>query len=232
MPRSTGPSTGPSTGRSTGGRMAQKETARVRALYDRMAPRYDAMITVAELLLFADGRQWACGQATGRVLEVAIGTGRNLSYYPPGVDLVGVDVSPRMLEAAGLRARQLLRRVELQVADAQSLPFEQATFDTVVATLTLCSIPDDRRALGEMARVLRPGGQLVLLDHVASPVLAVRGVQRLLDPLMVRCMGDHLLRESQVVALEAGLVLDELTRSKWGIVARLRAHKPAIIAAP
>lgn len=209
-----------------GPRTTQNETARVRALYDQMAPRYDAMITVVERMLIADGRRWACGQAVGRVLEVAIGTGRNLGCYPPEVDLVGIDVSPKMLDVARTRANGLSRRVELQVADAQSLPFEEATFDMVVATLTLCSIPQDRRALAEVARVLRPGGRLVLLDHVASPVRAVRAVQRVLDPLMVRFMGDHLLREPQAGVQQAGLVIDELTRSKWGIVARLRAHKP------
>ena len=203
------------------------ETDRVRGIYERMAPRYDAMIAIAERMLFADGRRWACGQATGEVLEVAIGTGRNLCWYPADVSLVGIDISPHMLDGARERAKTLSRPVELRVADAQQLPFGAATFDTVVATLTLCSIPDDRAAVGEMARVLRPGGRLILVDHVASPKPAVRRVQRLLDPLMVRFEGDHLLREPHVAVQEAGLVIDELARSKWGIVTRLVAHKTA-----
>jgi len=73
------------------------ETGRVRGIYDAMAPRYDRMIAVAERLLFRDGRQWACAQATGRVLEVAVGTGRNLACYPGDVDLTGVELSPSML---------------------------------------------------------------------------------------------------------------------------------------
>lgn len=77
-----------------------------------------------------------------------------------------------------------------------------------------------------MARVLRPGGRLILLDHVASPNRAVRAAQRLLDPLLVRYEGEHLLREPDTAVSAAGLVIDELTRSKLGIVLRLTAHKP------
>jgi ubiquinone/menaquinone biosynthesis C-methylase UbiE len=96
----------------------------------------------------------------------------------------------------------------------------------VLATLTLCSIPDDQAAVREMARVLQPGGRLVLLDHVASPTHPARAVQRLLDPLLVRFQGDHLLRQPERAVRSAGLVVDELTRSRFGIVLRLAAHKP------
>ena len=198
----------------------------MRAIYDKMAPYYDRIIGVVERLLFADGRQWACTQATGRVLEVAIGTGRNLPWYPRDVELVGVDFRRKMLDAAQLLAEQLAWPVDLSVGDAQQLDFPDASFDTVVATLTLCSIPDERLAVQEMARVLRPGGRLILLDHVASPIRPVRAVQRLLDPLLVRFEGDHLLREPDVAVCDQGLVIDELSHSKWGIVACLAAHKP------
>jgi len=202
------------------------ETGRVRGIYDAMAPRYDRMIAVAEWLLFRDGRQWACAIATGRVLEVAVGTGRNLACYPADVHLTGVELSRSMLAQAQARAETLHRAVDLRLGDAQHLTFPDATFDTVVATLTLCSIPDDQAAVREMARVLRPGGRLVLLDHVASPVRPVRAAQRLLDPLLVRFQGDHLLRQPERAVRSAGLVVDELTRSRFGIVLRLAAHKP------
>ncbi len=202
------------------------ETGRVRGIYDAMAPRYDRMMALAERLLFGDGRQWACAQATGQVLEVAVGTGRNLARYPADVHLTGVELSPNMLAQAQARAETLHRVADLRLGDAQHLSFPDASFDTVVATLTLCSIPDDRAAVAEMARVLRPGGRLVLLDHVASPARPVRTVQRLLDPLLVRFEGDHLLREPDAAVRAAGLTTDELTRSKWGLVLRLTAHKP------
>lgn len=204
-----------------------EETARVRRIYETMAPRYDRVIGVAERLLFGRGRQWACAQATGRVLEVAIGTGRNLPWYSAQVQLTGIDISPAMLARARAHAETQHRPVDLRLGDAQHLDFSDASFDTVVATLALCSIPDDRAAVREMARVLRPGGRLCLLEHVASAIRPVHAVQRLLDPLLVRLEGDHLLREPETSVREAGLMIDEYTVSKWGIVARLAAHKPA-----
>lgn len=202
-----------------------EDTARVRAVYQRQAPYYDRVIAVADRLLFSGGREWACRQARGNVLEVAIGTGRNLPHYPADVELTGIDLSPAMLARARERADRLGRTVRLQEGDAQRLPFPDATFDTVVATLTLCSIPDDVTAVAEMARVLRPGGRLVLLDHVASPAPVIRAVQRVLDPLIVRLAADHLLRRPEVAVRAAGLSIDELHRSKRGIVTRLVAAK-------
>lgn len=201
------------------------EAERVRAVYQRQAPHYDQIIAVAERLLFTGGRQWACQQARGNTLEVGVGTGRNLPHYATDVDLTGIDLSPSMLDRARARALSSGRAIDLRVADAQQLPFPDASFDTVIATLTLCSIPDDVTAVAEMARVLRPGGRLILLDHVASPHLLVRVVQRLLDPLFVRLAADHLLRRPESAVASAGLVLDELSRSKLGVVTRLRAHR-------
>lgn len=207
-------------------RSAAEETVRVRGIYDTLAPRYDRVIAVAERVLFDDGRRWACAQATGRVLEVAVGTGRNLPFYPPDIELTGVDLSAGMLQRARTRADALHRQADLRLGDAQCLDLPDAGFDTVVATLALCSIPDDRAAVAEIARVLRPGGRLFLLEHVASPLRSVAAVQRLLEPPLVRLAGDHLLREPDQAVDAAGLALDELTRSRWGIVMRLAAHRP------
>lgn len=203
----------------------QEATARVRAVYEKQAPHYDRVIAVAERLLFAGGREWVCRQASGRVLEVGVGTGRNLPCYASDVALTGIDLSPAMLARAQARARQLGRAVDLRVADAERLPFADASFDTVLATLTLCSIPDDVTAVAEMARVLRPGGRLVLLDHVASPSPAVRRTQRLLEPLFLRLAEDHLLREPEDAVRRTGLAVEEATRSRLGLVLRLTARK-------
>lgn len=106
------------------------DTARVRAIYDREARHYDKIIAVAERLLFSGGREWACGHARGTVLEVAIGTGRNLPRYPADVRLTGLDLSPAMLDRARALAARLGRPVDLQQGDAQQLPFPDASFDT------------------------------------------------------------------------------------------------------
>lgn len=202
------------------------DTERVRKLYDNSAARYDRKITVPERLLFGSGRQWAAGHAAGRTLEVAAGTGRNLPYYDDAVSLTAVDLSAAMLNLAQQRADALRRAVEFSVADAQALPFDTGQFDTVVATLALCSIPDDRAGVAEMTRVLKSGGRLVLLDHVRSPIAPVRAVQRLLEPLCLRLEADHLLREPERRVAEAGLHIEQCERSKLGLVLRLTARKP------
>ena len=202
------------------------ETDRVRGHYDARAGRYDRRIRAPERLLFGGGRAWACGQVSGAVLELAIGTGRNLHAYPCDIRLTGVELSPEMLAVARGRARRVGRSVELRVGDAQELDFADGSFDTVVATLALCTIPDPRRAVDQAFRVLRPGGRLVLLEHVRSPNAMVRGVQRLLDPLFVRLEADHLLREPLEPVLAAGFEVESLERSKLGLVERLIARKP------
>jgi ubiquinone/menaquinone biosynthesis C-methylase UbiE len=203
------------------------ETERIRHLYDRVADRYDKMIGVSEWLFFGGGRAWVCSQAHGNVLEIAVGTGRNLPYYRGDVRLTGIDVSPRMIAIARQRAEELGRAVDLRVGDAQALPFPNASFDTVVSTLSLCTIPDDRKAIAEAGRVLRPEGTLLWLEHVRSPIRSVRAVERLLEPLMVRFQADHLLREPLDYLQAEGFEIEWLERSKWGMVERGAARKRA-----
>ena len=203
------------------------ETERVRRYYERIAPRYDEYVGYFETLLVGDGRRWVCSQAVGDVLELAVGTGRNLPYYPSDVRLTGVDLTPAMIDLARQRADALGRTVHLQVGDAQALDLPDARFDTFVATLALSSIPDERQALAEARRVLRPGGRLLLLEHVRSPLLPVRALQRLLDPLFVHCYGDHLLREPLDHLAAAGFVVERVERSKGGMIERLVARTPA-----
>ncbi len=205
---------------------AGDETERVRRRYDEFASKYDGLVGVAETVLFGNGRRWVGAQARGDVLEIAVGTGRNLPSYPRDVRLTGIDVSPAMLAIARRRAQELDRPVDLRVGDAQALPFPDARFDTVVSTLALCTIPDDRRAVAEARRVLRPGGHLLLLEHVCSPIRPVRAVQRLLDPLFRRFAADHLLREPLRHLEAEGFVIDCLERSKLGIVERVSAWTP------
>jgi ubiquinone/menaquinone biosynthesis C-methylase UbiE len=202
------------------------ETERVRRLQDKEAPRYDRRISFLERLLFGGGREWVCTRAKGEVLELAAGTLRNLPYYPSGVKLTAVELSAEMAAIGRMRAEGLGRSVDLQVGDVQKLGLPDESFDTVTCTLGFCTIPDTTAAAREAFRVLRPEGQLLLLEHVRSPVRAVRGVERLLEPLSDRFLADHLTREPLDYLPAVGFEIDEVQRSKWGIVERLRAHKP------
>jgi ubiquinone/menaquinone biosynthesis C-methylase UbiE len=211
--------------------MPNAETERVRAIQDKEAPRYDRQMGFFERILFAGGREWACSQIEGDVLEVAIGTGRNMPFYPEGVQITGIELSPEMLALARERAWELGADVDLRLGDAQALEFEGATFDTVLITFAFCTIPDDRRAAEEAFRVLRPGGKLVDIEHGRSPAAPVRTVQRLLDPLSVRFEADHLTREPLDYMASIGFEIEQVERSKWGIVERLLARKPSIASA-
>ena len=202
------------------------ETERVRRMQDKEAPKYDRRIGFFERALFGGGREWVCSQARGDVLEIAAGTARNLPHYPSDVRLTGVELSPEMVAIARRRQKELGREADLRVGDVQRLEFGDESFDSVVSTLSLCTIPDDREAVREAYRVLRPGGRFLLLEHVRSPRLPVRLVQRLLDPLAVRFAADHLVREPLDHLAAAGFEIERLERMKWGIVERIAARKP------
>lgn len=198
---------------------------RARQNWDRQAGRYDKRISFWERHLFAGDRQWACAQAHGDVLEVAVGTGRNLEHYPSDAQVTGVDLSPEMLRHARRRAQRVRPGARLFEADAESLPFDDESFDTVVCTYSLCSVPDDHKAVSEMARVLRRSGRLVLVDHVASPRSIVVAVQWLLHQVAFRLSSEHLLRRPRQAVSKAGLSLVAAERRKAGIVDRVVATK-------
>jgi ubiquinone/menaquinone biosynthesis C-methylase UbiE len=203
----------------------QTETERVRELFDASAAKYDKAMAFNEKLLFGDGRAWACSQTRGQVLEIAIGTGLNLPFYPADVEITGIEISPAMLEIARQRAQSLGRQVELVIGDAQALPFPDQRFDTVVCTIALCSIPDERQAVAEAWRVLRPGGRFVSIEHVRSPNIIIRGLERMLESYTVRTQADHLLREPVETVQTLGFSIEYLKRQKLGIVERLIARK-------
>lgn len=198
-----------------------------RTFWDQCAPRYDRQVRHFERLLFPGGRGWACGQAAGAVLEVGVGTGLNLPWYPDWIRLTGIDLSPGMLAIARDRARTLGMKADLREASVDALPFADASFDTVISTITLCNVPDERAAIAEMSRVLRPGGRLILSDHVASDRRWMLAIQRALEPLLLSVACDHLTRRPLPLVEEAGLAVERSERFRAGVVERLTAVKPA-----
>jgi ubiquinone/menaquinone biosynthesis C-methylase UbiE len=196
--------------------------ARWQRYWDRKSSTYDKEMSYWDRRLFGDSRQWACRQATGEVLEVAVGTGLNLPFYPEGVSLTGIDLSERML---GL-ARERGRPVTLKQADAHALPFDDGSFDTVVCTFGLCAIPDVDKAVAEMVRVLRPGGRLILVDHIASSSWFIRAGQWLIERVTVPLAGEHWLRRPLRQVEARGLLVEQRERFARGLVERLVARKP------
>ena len=202
-------------------------TQRLRRYWDRHARSFDRQMALFERVLLGDGRQWVCAQAVGDTLEVAVGGGRNLPFYPKDIRLTGIDFSPQMLQLARQQAERLGRQVDLRLGDAQALDLPDARFDTVVCTLSLCAIPDDRRAIAEMRRVLRPGGRLLLLDHVAAEPRLGRAIQWLLERITIPLGGEHLRRRPLLQVQAEGFDVERHERYKRGVVERLVARKPA-----
>ncbi|MFI6450384.1 class I SAM-dependent methyltransferase [Streptosporangium amethystogenes] len=195
--------------------------------WERQAGSYDRRMEFAERRFFAGSRPWLCGQASGDTLEVAVGTGMNLAHYPEDVRLTGVEWSAAMLAVARRRAGTLGRTADLWQGDARALTFPDESFDTVVCTFSLCGISDERVALEEMARVLKPGGLLLLADHVASSSRPLRMAQRLVDLLSVPTAGEHYCRRPLIGVREMGFAVERHERFKAGVIERFTARRPA-----
>jgi ubiquinone/menaquinone biosynthesis C-methylase UbiE len=201
--------------------MTDRATERIRHFYERSARDYDGWMDLFDRVFVGEGRAAICGRATGRTLEIGVGTGRNIPFYPSEVELTGVDLTPGMLDIA--RRHSAGRAVDLRVGDAEALDLPDAAFDTVVITLCLCTVPDARKALTEVRRVLLPGGHLLLIEHVRSPIAPVRWIQRLLAPLF-RLAGDDLLRDPLDHLEAVGFRVEECRRSKWGLMEEVVAR--------
>lgn len=200
---------------------------KVRRSWAREAPRYEKRIGFFERRVFGPGhREWACSRASGDTLEVAVGTGLNLPFYPDDVRLTGVDLSPEMLALARKRAAELGRQVELREGDAHALDLDDASFDVVLCTYSLCNIPDPERAVGEMKRVLRPGGKLVLVDHIRGASKPVYWIQTFIEFFSLRFEGEHMTRRPLEYVRSHQFVVSERDRlGLGGVVERLVAVK-------
>lgn len=200
----------------------------VRRSWAKQAPRYDKQIGFFERRLFGRShRPWACSRASGDTLEVAVGTALNLHFYPEGVRLTGLDLSPEMLAVGRERAAEVGRHIDLREGDAHDLPFDADSFDTVVCTYSLCNIPDPQRAVNEMKRVLKPGGKLILVDHIRAANKPLFWLQKAIEFATARLEGEHMTRRPAEHVDAAGFdIVERDRRAVAGIIERLVATKP------
>jgi ubiquinone/menaquinone biosynthesis C-methylase UbiE len=187
-----------------------RQTAATRARYDRVAPFYDLMQLCAE---------WGCrvwrqkmwAQVHGpNVLEVGVGTGKNMPYYPRGARVTAIDLSPRMLAHARRQNEKLRLNVSLYEMDAQALEFENNTFDSAVASFVFCSVPDPVLGLKELARVVKPSGKILLLEHMRAENRVMGKLMDWVNPLIVRVMGFNINRRTLINIERAGLAIESV----------------------
>lgn len=186
-----------------------RATRITRRRYDRLSNVYNLMEWMAERRAFREWRQrlWSMVQGP-RVLEVGVGTGKNIPYYPSGAEVTAIDFSPGMLRRARSLAARLGSPVDLREMDVQALEFADASFDTVVTTFVFCSVPDPVRGLREIRRVLAPGGRVVMLEHVLSRRPVVRPLMRILNPAIRPFMGANIDRETRRNLEAAGFTVE------------------------
>jgi ubiquinone/menaquinone biosynthesis C-methylase UbiE len=204
------------------------ERNRVRAIFDRRATTYDQTVGLGERLLLGDLRRKFGGLLQGRTLEIGAGTGLNLPYYAPTVtQFVTTDLSNGMLRVLRNRAAKLRMPVAVAQMDAERLAFPDGAFDTVAVSLALCTVGRPEVALREMARVCAPGGRVVLLEHVLSPVWPVSSLQRLVSPMQTRAIGCHFDRETIDLLRDEGFTVESEERRRIGIVRLVVARPPS-----
>ena len=174
--------------------------------YNRISAVYDIMESPIELFLFGRWREEALSNLSGKVLDVGVGTGKNLKYYPAGCSVIGIDNSAGMLEKAREKARGM-KNITLLLMDAEHLEFPANSFDYVVTTFVLCSIPDPVKALKEIRRVLKPSGELISLEHMLSSNPLITRIEDLINPIMFFFMGVNVNRKTVRNIEKAGFTI-------------------------
>jgi ubiquinone/menaquinone biosynthesis C-methylase UbiE len=202
------------------------QTELARARYNRVAPSYDQREAWMERRAFDAWRRRLWPRVRGpRVLEVGVGTGKNMPYYPPGMQITAIDLSPGMLAEARRRTEQLGLAVDLREMDVEHLDFPDASFDTAAATWVFCTVPRPVQGLREVRRVVRPGGQILLLEHMRAENPILGALMDIANALVTRQASENINRRTLDNIRMAGLKIVDVERlSAFGIFLLIEAR--------
>lgn len=203
------------------GQYDSRETALTRNRYQRISAFYDLMEVLPERRYQPwRERLWSLVEGSN-VLEVGVGTGKNIPFYPYGIQVTGIDLTPGMLALARKRAADMRLDVSLHLSDVQALDLPDAVFDTAVATFVFCSVPDPVLGLRELHRVVKPGGQIILMDHVRSEQSILGTLMDFFNPVAVRITGANINRRTVENVRAAGFNIEGVENLGMGGIFKL-----------
>lgn len=201
------------------------ETEKIQKRYNRIAKFYDLMGSLMDKGNMEKWRQAIWREAKGKVLEVGVGTGKNIEYYSDNIEVTAIDFSENMLGRAKVLAKKLGKEVDLRLMDAQSMEFEDETFDTVITTCVFCSVPDPIKGLQEVKRVCKKDGQIIMLEHVRSKNPLIGAFMDLLNPIVVRLVGANINRNTVENLKISGISVETEQNLMMDIVKHLKCSR-------
>lgn len=205
-----------------------KQTEFTRNRYNHFASIYDYVDIIGEYF-FAPWRKEIWHRLKGSdILEIGVGTGQNLKYYPEGKNYIAIDLSEKMLEKAKKYASLNKMPVKFLQADIHSLPFEDNSFDSVIGTLVFCGVADYSHGLQEVKRVLKPGGQLLLFEHVLSHKKELKILMNFINPLFLKLIGESIAHKTDEEIKEAGFENIIINNLWLDIFKLIEAYSPKI----
>lgn len=204
------------------------ETEKVKHRYDRIAPLYDILEFPMENMVSARLRRELLSGIGGKILEVGIGTGKNLPYYPKNAMLTGIDISPGMLAHTRRKASELKIEIALSIMDTEKLAFSEGCFDFVVSTFVFCSVADPVRGLREIKRVLKTNGTALFLEHVRSENLFFGKLMDAVNPFVRKIIGPNINRRTVENIKNAGFTPVQIKSTKADIIKQIWAKPTSV----
>lgn len=198
-----------------------KETEIIKKRYNRASIFYDIMEAPMEAMALKSWRVDAMTELKGKVLEIGVGTGKNIEYYPEDLEITAIDFSEKMLEKAKKKAVLHNKKIDLLLMDAEQMDFANDTFDTVFTTCVFCSVPDPVKGLLEIMRVCKPGGKIVMIEHVRSEKKVLGIIMDVLNPLVVNFYGANINRRTLENIHKAGYSKVEVSNLYKDIVKKI-----------
>lgn len=181
-------------------------TDKIKQRYDRISGVFDMM----DHMIKDKWREELVKNVEGTVLEVGVGTGANLPYYPSEAEVTGIDFSRKMLDKARKKAATLDTSITLEEMNAEKLDFPDDSFDYVISTCVFCSVPDPVQGLKEIRRVLKPEGKVLMLEHMRSDNRFIGKAMDIMNPVGLHIVGANINRRTMTNIQKAGLrVVDQ-----------------------